>query len=602
MRIVFGKFDNKIDLSGCSKLDPKHKVRIGSRNPNTLRFPIYMPIATDGKVIINSDGEGLSREFLSRLRSTSDKQLIVLTHKERSLILEELLNFNTDVAVFESLYPFFTNIKYTAKPSRNLKALISLLKDVRRLKINGRGIAHQLSTKNQFKIERALRHKNRLDRFFLYGYQGGYQEVFKLREEQADRVIVAFDFNSMFASCFDGDFVKPTSVRFKHEAFNYDGKSPLASGMYRVLLKNPKNDYFNQYHPFKYKRLGRSFTFNLDQHHELELLLFSNEIEYYSRFFKDTQILESLAGDSTIKHPLYNDALKVYEKRRLAKNSTIDWENSFYKFWLVTLHGASNPRGLDSKMFLCSDHLKIFLTDNFSFNFDKSLDDDRTFNLLNRQKNFSIEKHKDGYRLSYPILNNSKAILSLSSQVLANSRVKMMKIMNQFKLHHTVEFCYANIDSLHISINRDQLKPFLESNQNLISDRLGDLKIQCIADRGYWFDVGRYWLFKNGEVEQFKNILFNHQATTRKFIRHREFKSVEKDADFSYIKSTHRAIENSFSYNKKVLKPQHIDFTNFTRYSFAESESLSVAGESYEQEIMDSKALKVDLFNRIATE
>ena len=106
---------------------------------------------------------------------------------------------------------------------------------------------------------------------------------------------------------------------------------------------------------------------------------------------------------------------------------------------------------------------------------------------------------------------NDTNIYSLYSLVIANSRVKMMKTIELFQKFSELEVCYTNVDSIHVSIPKDkfkQFKQYLEDNK-LIGEELGRLKIENISQHGVWFFPGRYWLYDNDHIVQFKNVNLN---------------------------------------------------------------------------------------------
>lgn len=602
MKIVCGKFDRHIDLSPCKSTDFRTKLRIGSNNPNKLTIPDYIPIATDGEKIIYSNEEFYAREFFFEKHSFEVNNLIVLTQKERNLILDLLLDNDLDVSVFESKYPIFSHIKFIPEIKKNYYELKRLIENIKEMNITGPSLANNLSTKNKFKVERKIRNKNKLDKFFYFGLQGGYQEVFKLREERKDRVIIALDFNSMYPSCMEGPFLDPSSIRYKKCGFIYSGNQCIEDGLYRVLLKGVKDSFFMNYHPFKYTVLGRSNYFKLGEEHQLETLLFRNEIDAYSQYFTEVEIIEGLVGTKKISHPLYHDAIKLYKKRKNADSKENKIMHDYYKLWLVMLHSATNPKRIQKMRFNSSAGLRKYLENKYMFQFDDNVDSDYIFSLINKNKNFDIRKMSSGYLAYLPKYDHIDSVFSLPGQVIANARIKIMETMKRIVSYPTVEICYANIDSIHISIARDKLDSFLSNHKDLISDDLGDLKVQSISDSGVWFDVGRYWLFKNGRVSQYKNILFNNPSHINPFDRRRKINYICKGDLFSYVKSVYVTIENSFSHSKRLqVEEKSVDYTNFSRYCFSEVENLHVAGETVENEILVSKSIKINLFNRVAT-
>jgi len=78
-------------------------------------------------------------------------------------------------------------------------------------------------------------------------------------------------------------------------------------------------------------------------------------------------------------------------------------------------------------------------------------------------------------------------------------------------------------------------------------------------------------------------------------LHRQERRLIDKLNFFNYIKEFYTNIYKVFSYNKKI------DNSNFKRYNFDEIKNLNVALETYNKEILNSKKIKIDLFNKIAT-
>ena len=599
MKITCGKYSKFIDLSEYSVDRKPKRIRIGSKNPNKLPPTQYLPISTNGEVIIYKDGTIDAIEFLKNFRGNI--RLIVLTERERELIIEQLLNFNLDVRVFERDFPIFTNIKYTSYLKNNLMLLTNLLDKVKSLDVKNGKISKSANTMYQFKVERKLRFKNDTDPFFAFGLHGGYQEVFKIREERKDRAIIAFDFNSMFPSCMEGSFAEPKSITYTYKNINFSDSAEIENGLYRVILKYPLNENIKKYHPFRLNNVGESYHFNLGDEDEIETLLFKSEIEEYSKYFRETKIIEGLSSKRNIKHPLYNEALSLFKKRKHFKEAGNKTMSNYYKLLLVMLHSVTNPRKQKKINFKNLEELIIFARKKIVFDLDGVMDDRNILKLLIKHKRFSIDKKKDGYQLTLPFHAHHNSVISLSAQIVANSRVKVFQTINRFIRHSGVELCYINIDSLHISIPKCEVDAFLKKHRNILTDEIGNLKIQCIADKGFWFDVGRYWLYKDEQLIQYKNVNFNSPASKTPYKRFRRIKYVIKGELFKYVRAHNFLLENSFSYNKRLVGAKGLDYEDFERYDFNEISDFNVAGETYSIEILRSKQRKIKLFNKIAT-
>lgn len=592
-KIICGKFDNRIDF----KIINNERVRIGSIHPNKIKYRNLLPIATQENVILFDNKKFNSRDFLNQLRLNKSDKLIVLTIKEKELILEELLDFNIDIYVFEVIYPIFNHIKYISNIHKNYNELIRLLNFTKDLGIYGKSLSKILSTEYLYKIERKLRYKNRFDKFFGFAYKGGYQEVFKLKEERENRIVVSFDFNSMFIDSMMGDFVEPKNIKYKNYNNEYIKIDNLSQGLYRVILKNPIDSFFNKFHPFKYTKLFQSFIFKLENSHQIEILLFKNEIEYYKQFFDEIEIIEGFFSKKVINHPLKDFAKEIYKKRLEYKEMNNEILSNLMKLKLITIHSSSNPRKYKQSFFKTKNEVLNCLKDEYMIDLT-SEENKKDIPFVKNSKHIQIDKQKNKFKLKTINFDSNESIYCLSSQIIANSRLKMIQTIEKFLMHNSVEICYCNIDSIHISILETELNNFLEKFKYMISSKIGDLKIEAVAKKGYWFDIGRYWLIKDKKVILFKNRIFNNTTTFNKFCKTRRLKLVYKYKSFVYIKNVYKNLFNSFSYKKRVLFT-NLDNYNFDRYNFSEIKNLNVVNETINNEVLKTKKVKIDLFKSI---
>lgn len=600
-KIICGKFDNTINFNPTLVSHGKERVRIGSVNPNTLKTIQYTPISTNGTSIKYQDNVLLARDFFSKMNKKDLRNLMVLTYKERQLLLDLLVDFDIDVKVFELIYPFFRHIKYISNIEKNYYELISLLNKVDELDIKGKSLAHNLSTKYLYKIERKLRHKNRYDYFFAFAYRGGYQEVFKLKEEREDRVVISFDFNSMYIDGMMGIFMEPKSIKYKKFTSQPETLKTLENGLYKVILKNPKNSFFTSFHPFKYTKMFQSFSFQLDNNQQIELLLFKNELMYYKKFFDEVEFIEGFYNTKTISHPLKNDGINTYKDRLHYKNEDNQILGDLSKYKLITMHSSTNPKNFKSLFFTTKEKMLDYLSSEFMLSFPSNISIDENLYLISKSNYFTFAKVKNGYKVKCIDYKNNKSIYSISSQIIANGRLKMIQTIEKFLQFDSVEICYCNIDSLHISIQKDKVDDFLLKHSNMISNRIGDLKIETIASKGYWFDIGRYWLVEDKSIKLFRNALFNYLGNKEKFLKSRIFKRIHKFDEFSYVKTIYLNIYKAFSYSKKLEKKDFIDYADMIRYNFEEIKNFDVACNSINKEVLDSSSNKTKLFDRIAT-
>ena len=326
---------------------------------------------------------------------------------------------------------------------------------------------------------------------FFQAYKGGYQAVFKLKEERRDRVILAVDFNSMYADSMKGDFCHPASVEY----CKFSGLRPelqdLNVGIYRVRLVGALSGQFLEHHPFQFKRLGRSWLFRMQPGDTIETVLHKNELVYFSTFFSEVEVLEGFCSSRTIAHPLLKKAVHLYGQRLYHRRRGDQLKENMCKASMQHMHSASNQKKIATKAFCEFSQLREFLQEEFMMNL-MDVGNSELARFLIRHKYFDLSKVNGEYRPSYLNLSSNQTIFSLSAQVVANARLKLLQTVERFLRHPTVELCYANTDSIHISIAKNQFEAFLDIHNDLFSEDLGELKIEAIGDKGYWFDVGRY--------------------------------------------------------------------------------------------------------------
>lgn len=598
--ITIGKFTNKIEFKRIKTIQHK-KIRITSVNPNKLIKIDHIPISTNGNIVIFENASFSLEAFLEKARKDSLKSLVVLTKKEHILLLPYLIDYDLDVSVLEQNFPIFENLKYHLNVEVNYKILIKKLTKLKSLNINYKSLAKFFSTKHQYEVERKIRFKNNLDRFFAFAYQGGYQEVFKIKEERQDRTVIALDYNSMFVSCMDGDFLKPQNIKYvKFSPIKTDIKQ-LENGLYRVMLKNPKDTFFKNHHPFKYTTTLHSLHFKLSSENCIELLLFKNELEYYSKFFQTLEVIEGLVSEEVIPHPLYKKACHIYNKRIKARKEEKKELSNLYKYQLLTMHSSTNPSRFRKKRFKVMADLLDFLFVEFSIKKPHNVTIVDFVKFLQVKKHFKISNINSYLELSYPDFSSNNQVHSISAQILANSRIKMMKLIEELVKYPTLEICYANVDSIHISIQQDCLDDFIKINKAKISDKLGDLKIQAIGNKGYWFDIGRYWIKNNDDIVISANSGFNHKGNINPFIKINKKTMHNKIGFFEFTKTYYRNIKDSFSYSKKLNYAPDSDTGNFDRFTFDDIFCISLMVDTVTNEKLESKQSKIELFDNISS-
>jgi len=395
-----------------------------------------------------------------------------------------------------------------------------------------------------------------------------------------------------------GDFCNPASMEYKSFLGQSVSLGNLSNGFYRVRLRNAKQSFILKNHPFRYKRLGRSYLFELNCGDTVETLLHKEELDYYKAFFEDIDVIEGLFSKDAIEHPLLRAGIGLYSQRIYHRRRGDKIKENLCKASIQHMHSATNQNRFSKKIFDSMDKVRHFLSTEFAMNLD-TVSPEKIADFLIRHKYFGLTLTPQGYQLSYLNAGASDTIFSLSAQVVAIARLKMIKTIERLTSYKSVELCYANIDSIHVSIQRDEVDGFLQQNQDLISDQLGALKVEAIADRGYWFDVGRYWLMKNEEVILFKNKGFNHKATTEPFVCRRKVSKFVETTTFSHLQTHIMKMENSFTYHKRLV---HLTCkeSRLTRFKYEEIKDLNTVNLTEAREQISSMKYKINLFQLIS--
>ena len=436
-------------------------------------------------------------------------RVLVLTCKEVELIYSSGLINQFDLLCLEQLFPFLHGIFYKSDAKSNYRTLVDKISKLRRYKIDFDYI-HRFYSTCYNTILRSISRKRLYDRNFFYVPAYTYQEVFKFKEEREDRVVVALDFNSMFATAMtDTMYPNPETLEYKKLNCFYDPNFNLEHGMYFVKLSEP-DEFIKKYHALRYNYLAESSPFFISDDLEIETYLTNLEIDYYRKHFNKILLIDSFSSPDSIQHPLKNKCLKLYKERLHYKNHGNSDLAGLNKLYLALMHSFTNGRTLRKKEFPKIDDAIFFLDSTLGISKPENISKADFLLKINRN-HLRIINSIDKIEIYYPSPVNDTNIYSLYSLVIANSRVKMMKTIELFQKFSELEVCYTNVDSIHVSIPKDkfkQFKQYLEDNK-LIGEELGRLKIENISQHGVWFFPGRYWLYDNDHIVQFKNVNLN---------------------------------------------------------------------------------------------
>lgn len=599
-RIVCGPQDPLIFLEAAHDADSNSKLRLGSNNPNKINPAFFLPFSTDGYKIYSEDQFFDPRDFFSSI-SKDNRIAVVLTAKEYYLLIELIEDFGRKVLVLETDFPILTDVKYSSNPKMNLSQLKHNIKKIRKSGVNSQTLSSHFSRKHQYSVERKLRFKNKLDKYFFFADPASYQEVFKFKECRANRKIIAFDFNSMFLDSMKGDFPSPKNIYYEQWNRTWLNET-LNPGLYHVILKGPCDNFFNEFHPIRYTKSGDSIRFSMSEKYDVEVLLYHSELTAYRQYFKSIFIIDSVVSDRTIEHPLLKSALRVYKKRLGYRQSGNYFYEKMSKYEIQLMHSSTSIRKKMTLIFSSAEEVISDLRNRYwlSFSEDPEYNEYRVSQFVKDTGALLFRRGKKRF-LRTDNIESKFNVFSLSRNVVANSRIKMVNTIRKISEFPSAEICYTNVDSIHVSIPEKKYEDFMASMSVFIGDEPGKLKIEAIADEGYWFDVGRYWLIKDKSVIAFKNSTLNNKGSSTLFEQKRVFKFIVRAPFFSSVKKRIISINNLFSYKKKI-KPSSIneDTIDFSRFDSKEIMHTSTLSSLVETERHKSGDLKKQLYSLIS--
>ena len=596
--VVCGPNDPVIFLDQAC--DERHQAinRIWSKNPNRLRTTEFIPFGTNGSIVYDGQQDIDARDFLIKNKQAKGL-LIVLTAKEYEQLFEAISDISVDVSVLELDFPIFDNINYQKSPKKNHSNLQRLLKKIEKWNLNYNSLSHNFSSVNQYRVERKLRLKSGLDGFFHYLDPSSFQEVFKLKESRADRCVIALDFNSMFLDCMRGTFPEPKALHYRKNQRKYNGEN-LLPGMYHVIFEGISDSTAEHYLPFRYTVGNESFRFNISKNDNVEVLVTHDELCAYHKLFRSAFIVQEITSKKSISHPLINYAESVYKKRLNYKNQGASELQRLAKYELQIMHSCTSIRTKSRDHFRSNADFFRWLEIKYWALFPRERDA-KLKRLTSLLKKRSIQLQQKSERLSVisDYFFSSHNVHCLSRVVVAKARVKLFSVIKRFQYMEDVSICYANVDSIHVSVKKSSVDLFLNEIGDLIGDEAGKFKIESIADQGYWLDVGRYWLFRDGKVEAFKNSTLHHKGTKTPFTYARTIKRLIKSDAFGHVKKSRVTIPSLLSYRKKVGCTRDENSIKYERFNYSDIQSLEHVKITTQEEEAKSKDLKARVIREV---
>lgn len=453
------------------------------------------------------------------LSVASDLKIVVCTRKEASLLLETMVLPDVKIQILEISLPFLVNVKYWGDCCKNFKQLQSLARKFQSFVPTG--FFRALQTKYHRKLLKKIPQKEELDKFFMKAPHSSLQEVYIFKEIRENRAILAFDFNSMFGWGLLGAFSNPLSLIYKSINREFKDLPELSLGTYKVEFQGA-DEFIEKFFPFSVSKIGKSYYFSLSDEESWIGWVTKDELTFYSRHFKRIFVYEGVICDEEIKHPFASICTRLYKQRNHFKAQSNQTYSMLCKLEIACLHAISVPTIKTRKVIQNISDLKNLLQRKTGINVDEN------FALLsqitpyiNYKRNFRFRFYdpefcKEGigkkiinkpcFSLKEP--NEGSSIFCLFSEVLGHVRTRLLETIEYIFSFQGAEVCYANIDSIHVSLPVDLKERFLEYMSPLIGQEMGKLKIEAEASKGLWLSPGLYCL-KNEEkiiLEKLKGI------------------------------------------------------------------------------------------------
>ena len=549
-----------------------------------LHFDSCIPVGVTERDLYSNIINGELFATLYKIKKGSN--IIVLTNKEKNLIYDCGIIFTLNVISLEQFFPFLDNVCYLPDSYRNYQ---NLLKKIAYLKKRHIDLDFFIKFYNfcDKKIKRKIHDISLLDRVFYFFPITSYQEVFKFKENRVNRSILALDFNSMFSDAMSGYFPNPKDLKIINLNRIYIHNESLKYGIYKVSLRHP-DLFISQYHPFRFFFLFKYYPFSVSENDIIETFLTNKEIEYYSKHFREIYLSDAIVSDNTILHPLVVNRDQLYAERMNYKKQENTTLAKLNKQLLAMLHSVSNAKINCSTNFDNPLEIYEFLSEKFGVVIPKNLTPAELMTLLDR-KNFFLTISGNYLKLTYPNNIQNTNIYSLYAFVISNARLKMMKTIEYLLEFSNLDICYANVDSIHVSIPKDRREEFVFflKDKELLGEKLGQLKIENYSDYGLWLSPGKYWLYNSDKIIQSRNSCLqqdfddNHNNIRMK----KKYYIPNQINEFTVSKECNLSLRKTLSVRKKLLN------YSFLRFSVNEIENCN---SQKQKEIKDIFLQEVD--------
>lgn len=436
------------------------------------------------------------------LSLSSNKTLLVCTRKEAALLLETKLLPDVKIQILELKLPFLSTIRYKEDSRKNFTQLTHWANKFQNFVAPG--FFSALQTTYHRKLLNKIPKKYDVDNYFRFAPCSSLQEAYVLKEQRKDRTIIALDFNSMFGWALEGPFSNPRNLEFKSINMEMKAGQKLDLGAYRVLLCGA-DEFVKRFFPLSTFRVGRHFYPELTDKDVWTGWLTKTELNFYSRHFKKIFLYEGVLSNDSINHPFAKICNRLYKQRLHFKAQNNKNYANLCKLIIASLHAIPAPTTYVKKTFTNVNELQNFLVNRLGLEEIGGAEHiSRLLPYLNFERNFPFRfnRIRKSNKKTKEILttlnvrekNVEASIFCLYSEVLGKVRTKLLETIEYISSFQDSEICYVNIDSIHVSLPRNEKQNFLKFIKPILGQEMGKLKIEAEASQGIWLAPGIYSL------------------------------------------------------------------------------------------------------------
>ena len=347
------------------------------------------------------------------------------------------------------------------------------------------------------RIENSSNDLNKHD-FIQQSYRGGFSGVFIPLEEKY--VITHIDINSSYPHSMTlhlpvglGMWLHEKYIRMINNNLNIVNRDYLyLFGFFDVRI-NVKE--IRSISPLIIKYEGKL----TDVTGEIRVTLFSEELRFI--MCNGGELLEIYSGIVYDDWPvLKRFAEELYNKRRNSKDET---EKIIYKLILNSAYGRFALKESEEQTKVCTNNQFEIVNDYRITSNEIDLGDSHKLFILHKSDSDSKIDFKSDDQFLYKLVNskiNSNALrgIQIASAIAAYSRINLLQTIFNIE-DKGYKVYYVDTDSIYTNMPANELR-----KMNIISNELGDWKIENEGLRGIFIQSKFYLTQKEGEVSDIK--------------------------------------------------------------------------------------------------